>query len=436
MEEQTNLDQNQQKEENSILNNEEETKATQVDQNSTILQKINCFSSFQSLNSISSQKDFWKPTKDDFLVWEIQIGITVLIWLVSFLNQSYISYLCFWDGPNYVYAARTWYDMPNNNSNLWFRFFDYNASYFACHLPGYPLVIRIFSILCFNEYLIGDILSIIFCSLLFPYVFRRFLIIYDLVVDPSWTVILSLFLPLRFAIYKLVGASEPLYMSYCYLALIFFKTDNLIGMLLAMWGACITRIEGLAIVGTIGLCYLLKFDILRAIFTSLGFLGSGSLLLFHKIKFDNYMAYFQFNQAQQGLIQFPFFYLFAVGRWTDIYPIMYNLLLLETTILAGICVFLRKCIPIAIFSIVYFLYISLLFHVDIWRYSLPAYVPCLLAAFDPIFSHRRFKALIIFLLPAYAFVLAVYATGMFNSNRCWDDFFLNICDPVRWPMPD
>ena len=57
-------------------------------------------------------------------------------------------------------------------------------------------------------------------------------------------------------------------------------------------------------------------NILRAIFTSLGFLGSGSLLLFHKIKFDNYMAYFQFNQAQQGLIQFPFFYLFAVGRWT------------------------------------------------------------------------------------------------------------------------
>ena len=387
-----------------------------------------------SLQIVEQPKDFWKITADDIKIWKIQLIITGIVWIASFLTGSYITFLCHWDGPNYVYAAKTWYNIPSNNSNPWFKEFQYNASYFACHFPGFPLVIRIFSVLCLNEYLVGDILAIIFCSLLFPYVFRRFLIIYDLVSDPTWTTLVSLLLPLRFLVYKVVGSSEPLYMSYCYLALIFFKTDKLFMMLLAMWGACTTRIEGMSIVGTIGLSYLLKFDILRAIFTSLGFLGTASVFRLHYRKFYSYTAYFKFNQGYQQLIQFPPFHLFInSGGWNEIYPLTYNVLLIETVLLVGIFAFSKNCLPFSIYSTVYFIYISLLYHPDVYRYSLPAYVPCLLAALDPIFSNYTIKNSVIFILPSYIFIAIVYILGMLYTNRCWDQFFLHVCNPERWP---
>ena len=381
-----------------------------------------------SLNSVPLPKNFWKISEIDYDIWRLQLFLTATIWILSESLGTFISFLCFWDGPNYVYAAKTWYNMPSNKSNPWFRYFKYNASYFACHLPGYPLVIRIFSILSFNNYFIGDILSIIFCSLLFPYVFRRFLIIYSLVSDPEWTTKLSIVIPLRFVIYKIVGASEPLYISYCLLALIFFKTDQLVYMLLAMWGATITRVEGLSIVGTIGLSYLLKFDILRAMFTSLGFLGSLSVLYFHKIKYSDYLAYFKFNQGQQGLIRFPPFHLIIHSpQWTYLFPLSFNLLYIETTILAGITVFLTCCIPMAIFCVVYAIYISLLFHPDIYRYSLPAYIPCVLIAFDPILSHKVIKQNGFYLVPFLIFVILVYSLGMLGTNITDDQFFLEVC---------
>jgi hypothetical protein len=385
-----------------------------------------------SLYPIKPPKCLWKIDEDDVKTWVMQITVIIFVWIFSMISGSFIAYLCYWDGPNYVYAARTFYDIPEGYQ--WQRRFKYEPYYFACHLPGFPLVIKFFSTILFGEYIFGDIAAIIFCALLVTYVFRRFLIVYNAVDDPVYTTRLSVFLPLRFMLYKCVGASEPLYMSYCFLAFIFFKTDQLIFMLPAMWGACITRIEGLALVGSIGLSYLLRFDIPRAAFTALGFLGTASNALLHKIKFGDYFAYFKFNQGQQRLINPNVFYsLYYGARSLTRLTLPYNLILLESILIPGVFVLLSIAVPLGIFGVVYVIYVSVLFHIDLIRYALPAYMPALLIAYDAIWSHSYFKKNSYILYPFFGFIVALYSLGQIGTNRCEDNFFLEACDPVRWP---
>lgn len=46
-----------------------------------------------------------------------------------------------WGGPNDLYAGATLYDIRPYNP--WTPHFRFPESYFACHLPGDPLVIRL-----------------------------------------------------------------------------------------------------------------------------------------------------------------------------------------------------------------------------------------------------------------------------------------------------
>jgi len=111
--------------------------------------------------------------------------------------QLPIEYL---DGQNYVYAAKTFYKIPPNNP--WTLYFNFPPYYFACHLPGYPLVIKFFSIIFFNCYYVGNVLAIVFCSILSIYVFRRLLIVYKCVKNITFTCTLFLIIPLRMFLYR------------------------------------------------------------------------------------------------------------------------------------------------------------------------------------------------------------------------------------------
>ncbi|OHT02604.1 hypothetical protein TRFO_07016 [Tritrichomonas foetus] len=369
----------------------------------------------------------WKIDKIDQFSFSIYLIMLLISWIFTFLNGDFISPLAYWDGPNYVYVAKTLYNIPENNP--WKREFNYPAYYFACHLPGFPIIIKLFAFLTFNCYWLGDIIAIIFCSFLSLYVFRRLLIVYDCVNDPKWTCLIFLCIPLRNCLYRLVGASEPLFISLCYLALIFYKIDKKLFMLLSLIGACFTRIEGLAIVGTIGLCYLLRLDFIGAIITSLSFSVHIFLLYLHQIKFGTYKAYFIFNQ---GLIKFkPFYALIENSKNFQSIQYLFPILHLHVLMIFGCLVLFATSIPLAIFSTVYLIYNSMLFHIDVYRYALPGYILCILVGFDAIWSHPTFKKY--FYIPLFFYLLSSigYFIGQICTNRSSAEFLYDVMNPSR-----
>ena len=382
---------------------------------------------FPGLYKIDSlPENFWKFDIHDWELLKTLAKIEVVIYILSLLTGSFFGVLAYWDGPMFVYVARTFYNIPREGPDS--HLFKRPPEYFTCHFPGYPIIIRIFSTIVFNRYWLGLLLSIIFGAVLVTYLFRRLLIVYDCVQDPNFTTYISLYFPLRFVLYKAVGACEPLYMSYCFLAFIFFKTDQIFFLLLSLWGACLTRIEGLSIVGTIGLSYLLRLDIPRALFTGLGFLATPGLFYFYSLKFGIYTSYFEFNDHLLN----PFYYSLRV-KATDYFFVLdpHTLLTVSAPMLAGTLVLYVTAVPMAIFSTVYLLFISFLNHEDIMRYSMPGYVLAVLIGFDSMITspvlRLRLKIVAKFLL-----VVQFYSyIGQMNINRANDLHFKKICDIIH-----
>jgi hypothetical protein len=355
---------------------------------------------------------------------------TFTIWFGTVLSGPFDSIICYWDGPNYVYAAITLYDIPHDNP--WTKSFHYQPSYFACHLPGFPLLIRAWAFFTIGNYYLADILAILTSGLLLSYAFRRLLIAYRCVVRPTYTTILLAFVPMRLVIYHSVGSSEPLYMALTCLALVFFKLDRFTPMLICVWYCCITRIEGMAVGAAIGLSYLLSLRLFEALGMFLTFLAPFSMLLLHRAMFNDAFAYIKFNRDRQGLFGWPPFVEVLEGRasttnagylhsFLDFYPfyVLGGLLVLPT---AG---------PVGIFACGHLAYVAFLRHMDLFRYALPAAIFCVLIGYDRLWAHRIGYSACVAVAPLYILEMALYASGQIHSNRCWPEFLQETLDAAK-----
>ena len=375
-----------------------------------------------SLFEVEEPKNLWRPDFIDGIAWSIHLTVVAVQWILSFSGGDVLAPYAYWDGPNYIYAAKTMYNIPDDNP--WTVHFSYPTYYFACHFPGFPLVVRLFSMIFFNCYWIGYVVAIFFCSCLSFYMFRRMLIVYGCVHDPRWTTLVLCLFPIRYFLYSAVGASEPLYISFCYGAMTFYRIGRKVPMLLCLWGATVTRIEGLSIVGTIGLCYGLRLEILNGLWTSLGFLGPAAVAVMHKQKFGTYRAYFMFNN---NLLQFPPFYRLIIdSKYESHVPTLMGAMHLYWIMIAGALILYQQAVPLAIFSTVYLIYSSCLFHIDVHRYSLPGYILCLLVGFDCIWAHPHFKLAAPILGIVYIVYTTGYSAGQMVTNRAWKEFVFDV----------
>jgi hypothetical protein len=355
---------------------------------------------------------------------------TLAVWFATILSGPFDSVVSYWDGPNYVYAAITLYDISNDNP--WTKAFRYQPSYFACHLPGFPLLIRAWAFFTVGNYYIADLLAILTSGLLLSYSFRRVLLAYRCVFHPTYTTILLAFMPMRLVIYHSVGASEPLYLAVTCLALVFFKFDKFTPMLICVWYCCITRIEGMAVGAAIGAAYLLSLRIKEALGMFLTFLAPMSMMVLHRAMFGDAFAYIKFNRDRQGLFGWPPFIEVLQGRartidagylhsFLDFYPfyVFGGLLMLP---IAG---------PVGIFACGHLAYVALLRHMDLFRYALPAAVFCLLIGYDRLWTHRLGFSACVAIAPFYIVEMMLYASGQIHSNRCWPEFLQETLDAAK-----
>jgi hypothetical protein len=392
----------------------------------------NYFLSFwRTLAATSKVPDsFWALDIEDAKCFSAMLGSTFAVWLGVLITGPFASVLCYWDGPNYVYAAITFYDVPHDNP--WMQVFHYAPSYFACHLPGFPLLIRFWGFFTVGNYYLADVLAIFTSTLLMSYSFRRLLVTYRCVANPTYTTVLLAFVPMRLVIYHSVGASEPLFIAEVCFALLFYKLGNFTGTLLSVWAACITRIEGMEVGFVLGLCSLLRLDIFAAAGMFLTFIAPVAVMALHQGMFGDALAYIHFNRDRQGLVGWPPFPGLVRGgaashnaldlhSFLDFYPLY----------VIGALLIIPVAGPLGIFAAVHLAYVSLLRHADLFRYALPAAIFALLVGLDRLWTHRVGFSAVLLVAPFYVIEMMAYAAGQIHSNRCWDTFLGSVFDAAK-----
>jgi hypothetical protein len=377
-----------------------------------------------------SVASFWRFERADLLCFAAMFGSTLGFWLAVFFSGDFSSILCYWDGPNYIYAAITLYHIPDDNP--WTELFGYDPSYFACHFPGFPLVIRFFAFLSLGNYYCGVLLAFVFSGLFLTYSFRRLLIAYHCCSDPTFTTLLLSVFPMRLVIYHSVGASEPLFIALVCLALTLYKFGHQHSLLLAIWLASITRIEGMALGPTFALCYLLSGKLVECSKMGVAFLAPVAMLLMHKALFDNPLAYLEFNSGHQGLIGWPPFPDISGIAASDQKVLrLHSFLDFYGLYVIGIAIVLTKAGPIGLFALIHIAYVGLIRHLDVYRYALPAGVFAVLIGFDSIWGHPWGRTALLCIFPLYAIELVVYVVGQLRSNRCSDEFLQKVMEGAR-----
>jgi hypothetical protein len=357
---------------------------------------------------------FWSVDHGDLVAVSCLIALTSVLWAITILCSDRYGAIAYWDGPNYIYASITLYRIPDDY--LWKQQFDYPASYFACHLPGFPLAIRLFSTILLNNFFLGTHLAIFSISALLLYLFRRVLWIYDAVEHPAKAAAMLTIIPLRFMPYHTAPASEPLYMVYACLAFIFFRTNDLFFLFLAIAGACITRIEGLALWGTIGLCYLLRWDIWRAVVIGFDLVATVAVFLLHHLRFGDWRAYFRFNQGHNSILYFLPFHEILSGCAGQIELYKVAALALFSIFIVGVVLVFPVSVPFGIFSLVYVWFVSCISHMDIFRYALPGYIFAVFVGFDEVWSAKSAQKPLLVLLPFYLALGVWYTVGQLRTN--------------------
>lgn len=116
----------------------------------------------------------------------------------------------YWDVPNYLYVAKTLYDITPDHP---LKFYGNPPAYFACHLPVYLLAIRLLS---FLGYPAGMLAATVLFTVLATLAFYQLLIESKAVTHPWWSALVSLFLPARWLLYHSVGATEAPFLFFVF----------------------------------------------------------------------------------------------------------------------------------------------------------------------------------------------------------------------------
>lgn len=185
----------------------------------------------------------WKLTKDDLILSIVCIAIHMIIHCTSlYFNVENKSILGFRDCPQYLLTAKYLITTPESDPVQSILRIPYTKIY--SQTPIYPIILKLLSIMCLNNYILGQIVSIYLANLFFIYIFRRFLITLHLVQDPFFTTFLVMLIPFRFTLYSSTPSSYPIYLSFILLGFIHFSVDNFIQVAVFVICAALSRPEG------------------------------------------------------------------------------------------------------------------------------------------------------------------------------------------------
>lgn len=336
---------------------------------------------------------------------------SVLLYIPLLLKDKDLLFR-YWDGPNYLYVAKTLYDIPDLHP---FVTYGTTPAYFACHLPLYPLLIRLFSYLL--GYPAAMLAVTLTCSSLACYLFYRLLCQLELVRIPFWSAVLFLFLPARWLVYHSLGATEPLFLCLVFGSMLCWLNKRPGWAMFLVGLSSVTRIVGVLV----ALAYLLLMlrekrwrQLPLLLITPLPLLATFS---FYAWRFGDFWAYFSWNAKLLDAIPMRIIYIYAANNqaaYAEFYLALY--------LLYGVGVLLLWRQPLLFFyGLVFWTFNLFIYHEDLSRYYIPIAPFALIVAYDRYLSRRAFQLM---------FPVLVFGVYLMT----WPLIYPNSMDPRLWPM--
>ncbi len=323
-----------------------------------------------------------------------------------------------WDGPNYMYVARTLYQIPVDHP---FVSYSTTPAYFACHLPLYPLLIRL------SSYLLDYPAAMLFVTLLSSgaatYLFYLLLKDMELVEKPFWSAVLFLFLPMRWLIYHSLGATEPLFLALIFASMLCWRRKKYAWAFFFVGLSSITRIVGVLA----GVAYLLTAIHQKRWKTiPLMVIMPIPLLLtfaFYAYQFGDFWAYFSWNSKLLDAQPLKVFMAYVANNNThdaELYMMMY------VGYTAGAFMLWRW--PLLFwYSIIFCVFNLFVYHEDLSRYYLPITPFVLIVAYDKVLSRRAFQ----WVLPLLIFGVYAYSLPLVEKNALVDWVWPRLVEALR-----
>ncbi|MFN8673493.1 MAG: hypothetical protein U0457_15590 [Candidatus Sericytochromatia bacterium] len=359
---------------------------------------------------------YHKNTKVQVILIFFTSIITTLLVYIS-LGEKIKFVPMHWDGPNYIEVAKTLYFIPDKHP---FKPYKITPSYFATHLPLYPILIRTFSFVGYENSAI--FVTIIFAALA-TVAFYFLLKEYKCVQSPFYSAIISTFIPVRWLLYKSISATEPIFLFLVFISLIAYKRNKItLSMILASL-SCITRITGILILAV----YFLEF-IRAKKYNKLFLLLIIPIPLFltfsfYYINFGDFFAYFTWNQGNNGIMKLnPLqVYINYSGNGNNHHSELYFLFYVIYALGLG---FLVQYPALFLYSLVNFLFFCFIYHDDLSRYTLAFSHFTLIIAYDKILNTIQFKLISLFVL----YLSIIYASSMIPHNVIVDPVYKKLSE--------
>lgn len=324
-----------------------------------------------------------------------------------------------WDGPIYAVIAQTLYNPSAISQVPWANYLDPKS--FASSFPLYSVFIRLFGFIGINRSMI--FVSLIFslgCILTFYYLVKKF----KLSANPLILSTLFIFLTPRWFISSHIGSSEPLFIFFVLVSLIFFLKEKYLFSAISLALAQLTRSQGIiffvAYFFAIFLKYLMSkrkidkyffLNVLRKYYPYfLSIIVLLGLFSYFQFIYGDFWAFFDALNKWDYRSKFPFEVFLSFPSQTvptfwleDLYWIYFM------DIVAIAMLVRKKLYPFAIMAGFYFFPLIFLKHIDLGRYNLPM-LPFILIAIDSKSLNRILLIATILLLPALYFFTIEFMT--------------------------
>ncbi|HEX2911948.1 MAG TPA: hypothetical protein VH186_14165 [Chloroflexia bacterium] len=354
--------------------------------------------------------------------------LTGLLYSVIYLqNMSLDNIARFWDGPEYLVIAHSFYDPADPLLKIP-AFAQKSTAYWGAHFPLYPFLTGAFG------HLVGYVPAMLLLNYLFgtgfAIVLYRFLADFDYSRFPLWLSVVALCLPLRWLIYHTTGASEGATLFFLMLCLYQFKRQHYAWA--GIWGAAIvmTRPNGIFVYIGFGvfllwqalersrnLPYFSWKSVLPRMWSSFNWKAAWWLSLMplallavfglYGWRYGDFLAYLHITENVKHIYPLPLLSLdINVGRAEgDFYYY-----LLEA---AGLYLLWReKHYDLFWIGLVMTIPTVFLLHDDILRYSLPAFPLVLLIPFSKALESKPAR----WLAPLVLLGVLIYSWSQLNTN--------------------
>ena len=314
----------------------------------------------------------------------------------------------YWDGPLYMYVAKTLYAVPADHP---FVPYGLRPSYFATHLPLYPALIRSLTPLTGGRYTWAMLAATLLSASCAAVLFYELLKAWTLVRSPLWTALLFCLLPPRWLLYHSLGSTEPLFLCLVFAAFLALDSEKRGWVIVFIGLASLTRIVGVLLVPVFMLIHAGRRGWRGTIQITLAFVPILALLAFHQLMYGDFRAYFLWNVAHERLLSSTPLEVFrGYAHRPQFHVTEYYLGTYVVYGLGVLALWGRR--EIFTYSAVFFLFNCFVFHYDLARLMLPIAPFALLVGFDAVLSRPACRAL----LPLILYLTYTYAWGFIPHN--------------------